>query len=102
ESRLGGYFNPAAFSLAPQFTYGNLSRTLRVRGPGIATYDFSIFKAFIIAERFKGKFRAEAYNVTITPQFHNPSLTLGNAGFGTISSLWNFARVMQMGGDLTF
>jgi hypothetical protein len=102
ESRLGGYFNPAAFSLAPQFTYGNLSRTLRVRGPGIATSDFSIFKAFTVAERFKGQFRAEAYNITNTPQFQNPSATFGNTAFGAITSLWNFPRVIQMGVHLTF
>lgn len=32
--RIDGWFNPAAFSQAPQFTFGNLSRTVSLRGPG--------------------------------------------------------------------
>jgi len=102
ESRLGGYLNPAAFSIAPQFTYGNLSRTIPVRGPGIANMDASMFKSLAVRERFKAQFRAEAYNLTNTPQFQNPSLTFGNAGFGTITSLWNFPRVIQMGVHLAW
>jgi hypothetical protein len=33
-SRLNDYINAAAFSLAPQGTFGNTPRTLGVRGPG--------------------------------------------------------------------
>jgi hypothetical protein len=69
ESRLGKYMNPAAFSTAPQFTFVNVSRTIPLRGPGMANVDFSMFKTFDLSERFKAQFRAEVFNLTNTPQF---------------------------------
>src|SRR4029077_3905533 len=35
EQRLSNWINPAAFSQAPQFSFGNLSRTISLRGPGV-------------------------------------------------------------------
>ncbi|HYO80030.1 MAG TPA: TonB-dependent receptor [Bryobacteraceae bacterium] len=36
--RLDGWVNPAAFSQAPTFTFGNVSRTISMRGPGQASW----------------------------------------------------------------
>ena len=57
---LDGWLNPAAFSQAPAFTFGDVSRTISMRGPGQANWDMSIFKTFVITERMKAQFRAEA------------------------------------------
>ncbi len=97
ESRLNSYINPAAFSLAPAFTYGNVSRTIPMRGPGMANIDFSMFKTFDIYERFKAQFRAEVFNLTNTPQFYGPNTQFGSSTFGQITSQANFPRVFQLG-----
>lgn len=62
EDKLDAYINPAAFSAAPAFTFGNLSRTINYRGPGQANWDISLFKEFSFFERLHAQFRAEALN----------------------------------------
>ena len=71
--RLDGYINPAAFTQADQFTFGNVSRTIGMRGPGQVNWDVSVFKTFAIGEIFKAQFRAEALNFTNTPLFYGPT-----------------------------
>jgi len=95
--RLGGWFNRAAFSQAPQFTFGNLSRTISQRGPGQINWDLSMFKTFSITERLKAQFRAEALNFTNTPMFYAPNTTFTNPQFGRITSQANFSRMVQLG-----
>jgi hypothetical protein len=97
EDRVGGYLNPAAFSTAARGTFGNLARTLNLRGPGQANWDVSIFKSFSIRERLKGQFRAEALNAFNTPMFAAPNVSFGSGSFGRITSQVNFARMMQLG-----
>jgi trimeric autotransporter adhesin len=96
ESRLNSYINKAAFSQAPQFTFGNVSRTIPMRGPGIADTDFSLFKSYV-AEKFKAQFRAEVFNLTNTPQFYGPNTQFGSSTFGTITQQANFSRIIQLG-----
>ena len=103
ESRLYNYLNPAAFSIAGQYTYGNVSRTIPVRGPGMAATDLSLFKSFG-TERYKGQFRAEVFNLTNTPQFYAPGANgsntgnqVGSASFGQMALQANFPRVVQIG-----
>ena len=102
ENRLIGYINPAAFSVAPQRAFGNLSRTLGMRGPGQANWDASIFKSIRFTEKFKGQFRAEALNAFNTPMFQAPNGSLGSGSFGKITSQVNFSRMMQLGLRLFF
>lgn len=95
--RLDGWINPAAFSQAPQFTFGNLSRTISLRGPGLINWDVSLFKTFSMFEGIKAQFRAESLNVTNTPQFYGPNTTFTNASFGVITSQANYPRLVQLG-----
>ena len=97
EERIGGYLNPAAFSLAPAFTFGNLSRSINTRGPGMKNWDVSIFKDFKFREKFNGQFRAEALNALNSPLFANPNTQFGNANFGKITYQSNLARQLQLG-----
>ena len=96
EDRLGGYINPAAFSNAPQFTFGNISRTISMRGPGQDNWDISVFKNFVIKERIKAQFRTEALNAFNTPLFYGPNTSFGSASFGKITSQANFSRQLQL------
>jgi hypothetical protein len=95
--RLDAWINPAAFTQAPQFTFGNLSRTINLRGPGQAGWDMSIFKTFSVFEGFKAQFRAEALNAFNTPLFRSPNGAFGNANFGRVTQQANFPRLIQFG-----
>lgn len=97
EDRLGNYISKAAFVAAPQFTFGNVSRTLAMRGPGIANTDFSIFKTFTALERYKAQFRCEVFNLTNTPQFYGPQTNINSSTFGQITQQANFSRIFQFG-----
>jgi trimeric autotransporter adhesin len=95
--RIDGYINPAAFSQSAPFTFGNVSRLIGMRGPGISSWDASVFKTFSVTEKLKAQFRAEALNAFNTPQFRNPNGAFGNANFGRITSQANFPRLIQLG-----
>src|SRR5579883_767148 len=102
DDRINGWLNPAAFSEAPAFTFGNLSRFIDARGPGLFNWDLSIFKTFSIRERIRAQFRAEALNATNTPYFAVPNTTLTNSQFGLITSQINNPRMLQLGTRITF
>jgi hypothetical protein len=122
ESRdgLGGkpiYFNSAAFSGTPAFSYGTQPRSLPCKGPGLSNTDLSVNKTFSITEKVKFQFRAEALNVTNTPQFTLASFALAASqtsktpgGAVTLSpstttgqlNQINYNRLIQMGGRITF
>jgi hypothetical protein len=94
--RLGSYIDRAAFVSASQFTFGNVSRTIGMRGPGISNIDFSIFKSFSL-ERVKAQFRCEVFNLSNTPQFYGPQTNINSSTFGQITSQANFSRMFQLG-----
>ncbi|MBI2685272.1 MAG: TonB-dependent receptor [Acidobacteria bacterium] len=97
--RIDGYINRAAFTEVPKYQFGNLSRTIGMRGPGISEWNTSLFKTFSITEKFKAQFRAEALNAFNTPQFRAPNLAFGvsNSNFGKITEQANFSRMIQLG-----
>jgi hypothetical protein len=106
QSKLTSWFNTACYTIPAPYTLGNMSRTdSSLRGPGIANYDFSIFKITEITERVKVEFRAEAFNLMNRVQFSPPDRTANFAAgntFGTISSQQNTPRLMQMALRLRF
>lgn len=91
--------NAAGVYLAP----GTSARDL-IRGPGFSNLDFAVFKNFAITERFRAQLRAQAYNLTNTPHFSNPSDTNLNDGhIGQINSvLTNSWRQVELAVRLTF
>ncbi len=95
--RLDLYFNPNAFSQAPRFTFGNISRTIPVLGPGQNSWDVSVFKTLSVAEKWKVQFRAEAINFLNHPLFYGPNTNWGSPNFGQITSQADFARFVQVG-----
>lgn len=97
ESRLTSYLNPAAFSLAPAYSFGNVSRDISCRSPGQANWDMSLFKDVSIKELFHVQFRAEALNVFNTPLFAAPITTFGSKTFGQVTYQANIPRELQLG-----
>jgi hypothetical protein len=102
DDRINGWLNPAAFTQAVQFTFGNISRFIDVRGPSLFNWDLSLFKSFSYRERIKAQFRFEALNATNTPYFGTPNTTLTSSQFGVISSQINNPRLVQLGVRATF
>ena len=108
------FLNPAAFTNPPvatvngQTDYSPLGGgPSQYRGPAYRRLDFSIFKNFHVSERFTAEFRAEAFNLTNTPNFSNPATTslATPASFGQITTLRDGAngnRQIQLAGKLYF
>ncbi|MCU1339344.1 MAG: hypothetical protein JWO19_4925 [Bryobacterales bacterium] len=82
------FFNTAAFTGAPQFVIGTISRN-PIRGPGLQNADVMIGKTFRLTERVSLETRAEAFNVSNTPPLNDPNASFGNAAFGSITSAGN-------------
>jgi len=91
--------NAAGIYLAP----GTSGRDI-IRGPGESNMDFALFKNVSFTERIKGQFRVQAYNLTNTPHFANPSDTnLSDGHIGLINSvLTNSWRQVELGLRFTF
>jgi hypothetical protein len=102
EQRIYDYINPAAFSLAPQGTFGNTPRTIGTRGPGEKNWDLSVFKNFQFRESLKAQFRAEALNAFNSPYFQSPNTNYSSGTFGQINTQANFARQLQLAIRVTF
>ena len=81
------WFNPGAFVSPGNYIYGNSGRNI-LFGPGTTEFDLSLFKEFALNESASRRleFRAEAFNVLNTPEFNDPSASIGNAAVGTITS----------------
>jgi hypothetical protein len=83
------------------FAYGNAGKNI-LRGPGLWNADLSLFKTFSLHERVRFTFRAEAFNAFNHPSFSNPNGNIEAPQFGNITGTSVGARVMQLGGRLSF
>jgi hypothetical protein len=79
------WFTTSSFANPPAGTIGNVGRDI-LHGPRLFSINGSIFRRFNFNERMRLEFRAEAYNLTNTPQFDLPDTTLGDAAFGQITT----------------
>jgi trimeric autotransporter adhesin len=94
--RLTGYINPAAYSSAPAFTFGNAPRTdPNLRTPGRENLDLVFAKTVPLAGKTRGQFRIELLNATNTPKFVGPAAVFGASTFGTITTQAGFSRLTQ-------
>jgi len=97
---INNWFNPAAFALPANGTWGNLGRYI-ANGPGMFEIDSSLQKRFKITERLALNFRAAAYNLLNHPVFKAPSGSIGSltgsspvsGGFGRITNIINTGAV---------
>lgn len=108
---LGGpnqYFNPNAFEVPPNGTYGNVGRDV-LTGPGLTTVDFSALKNTAITERVSLQFRAEFFNILNHTNFNTPNPVVFTAATGgpvstagVITSTSTTSRQIQFGLKLLF
>ncbi|HZT32925.1 MAG TPA: TonB-dependent receptor [Bryobacteraceae bacterium] len=94
------WFDTSSFSAPAPGTQGNIGPYIS-SGPGFFNLDASIFRRIRLTERFNLEFRSEWFHATNTPQFSNPSTTLGNSDFGLVSSAAG-ARVIDLAVKLMF
>ena len=96
--------NPPVATTIGQTDYSPLGGSpMAARGPHFNNLDFSLFKSFSMPWETRLEFRAEAFNLTNTPQFGQPGNTGGflntdsnnSNGFSQITSLRNNPRLMQ-------
>ncbi len=98
------WLNPAAFAQPPIATaigetnYAVLGGSpQQVRGPSFKNVDASILKNFTFKDSLRLQFRAEAFNLTNTTQFGQPTqLNFTTSNFSQINSQRNPNRVMQL------
>jgi hypothetical protein len=95
------YYDPFAFRAVTAVGFGNTGRNI-LRGPGVVNVNCSLFRVFRVTERLKLEFRAEAYNLSNTPHFNNPTANVSNMRLnsdGSIASLGNFMSIISTQGD---
>jgi outer membrane receptor protein involved in Fe transport len=63
---------------------GNMRR-YQFSGPGLFNLDAAVFRNFPIREKMGLEFRAEAFSVTNTPHFSNPSTSITSSTYGRIT-----------------
>jgi outer membrane receptor protein involved in Fe transport len=84
---INNWFNPAAFSVPANGTWGNLGRYI-ANGPGAYEIDSSLQKRFHLTERVAIHFRASAFNLLNHPEYKIPGGTVGSVtGSGTNLSI---------------
>ena len=86
-------FQPA-FSPSPQ-AFGTAGVGI-MRGPGLASFDFTLAKNFNITERNYFQFRTEMFNAFNRANFFPPNIARDSGGFGGILFAGN-ARILQFG-----
>jgi len=94
------YFDPNAFAPVTTATFGT-SAIDSVRGPGVFDLDANLVRTFNLTERFKLQFRTEAFGLTNTPQFSNPSANVSNATFsnGAVTNLNGYDTITSATGQ---
>lgn len=95
------WFNPAAFSAPPAFTFGNAGRN-SVYGPGLQTMDLAVARSFSITEKASFQFRAEAFNALNKTNLGTPNRFVNEPQFGTITMAMTPGREIQLSARISF
>lgn len=102
DQSIARWFNPAAFTAPPNFTYGTSGYNM-LRGPGLWNFDVNLTKNLRLFKEYSLQLRAEAFNVFNHPNFGTPSASITNpATLGVISTLAGANRTMEFGAKFTF
>jgi hypothetical protein len=100
-------FDPTYFVTASGSQYQFHLRTIpttfsQYRQDGINNFDASIIKNFRISEGKSAQFRVEAFNVLNHPTFGAPNTQVTSTSFGTINTIANRPRQIQLGARFIF
>ncbi|MBI3207657.1 MAG: carboxypeptidase regulatory-like domain-containing protein [Candidatus Solibacter usitatus] len=81
-------------------TLGNIGQRV-LNGPGTFRLDVNLLKTIAISERRNFVIRADAINLSNTPQFGNPNMSINSLNFGNITSAGG-TRVVTLEARLNF
>ena len=99
------YFDPAVYSLPAAGVQGNMTRNSGPDGPGFWNLDASLFKRFTVGGARYAELRVDAYNVTNSVRWGNPSTGYSTAAgntFGQITGTTGGQRSLRFGGRFVF
>jgi len=90
------FFNPAAFTKAPAYTFGNAPKYIDgIRNPGGNNWDMMVTKHFPLYESFALDFSVQAFNAFNRVQFAGPTASNGaSIGSNSGSLPANFGQVI--------
>jgi hypothetical protein len=90
------WLNPAAWSQAAPFTFGNAPRTdARVRTPARSNWDVAIDRTQRLGAA-RVSVRAEIINLLNDADFRGPNISFGSTSFGEIREVGGFPRMLQL------
>lgn len=95
------WFNPAAYSTPPLYTFGSAGRN-SLRGPNYFEADWSLSKGFKFKERYGVEFRWETFNALNHTNLALPNTTIDSSAGGLITGIASPMRNMQFGVHITF
>jgi hypothetical protein len=110
QAKATKYINPAAFSIAPNYTYGNAARTAPdgLFAPTNSDLDLNVRKEFPLLESVKLTVQADAFNALNEVVFAAPNASFSSSAssasnaFGTYTSQGNLPRKFQFSARVTF
>jgi hypothetical protein len=94
------WFSQSSFAQPTGVRFGSSGRNT-LSGPNFFNADASLFKLISFTERIKMELRGEAFGVTNTPQFNNPTTDVSNSNYGYITGAGG-GRGMQLGAKISF
>jgi hypothetical protein len=100
EARFPQWLNPAAFSTALPFNYGNADPTIRT--PDRNNIDVAISKDIRLGNGVRAQIRLEELNLNNHVKVNGPEQRFGRSNFGNISVQRGFMRITQLTFRLTF
>lgn len=104
------WFSTSSFGQPTGVRFGTSGRNI-IFGPGMFGMNASLVKKFKIGERIGFELRGEAFQLTNTPQFSNPSASLTSSTFGYVTGTIGSGsgvngtgggRALQLGTKITF
>jgi hypothetical protein len=95
------WFNPAAFSTPPAYTFGNVGRN-SVYGPGMQTMDVGLARSFSLAEKARLETRAEFFNALNHTNLGTPDRFVNTSTFGSITEVSTPGREIQLSARISF
>src|SRR5665213_240640 len=95
------WFNPAAFSTPPAYTYGSARRN-SVYGPGLQSMDLGLVKSFSLAEKARFEARAEFFNALNHTNLGIPNRFVNTSTFGSITEVSTPGREIQLSARISF
>ena len=97
------WFDPTAFTIPTQYTYGNSRRDI-LRSQGLVDIDATVKRMFSLggSKERQLEMRFESFNLANHPTFSAPNATIGSSSAGKVTSTLNANRIFQAAAKIYF